>query len=477
MVMPAIVGFLTSLSWTQVSLIFLRNSDRTFESTVTELTQQFFSKNVRIVRSVSFDEDSDDDAVSDKLQAVQNQQASKVVVALALESAYLKLALASRALGMVSGWAWLGLDTVPFSADYAPLADRADANLAFNGWVYVEPFNIAGPDFFDRVHNATQHDFPTFFDKTLFPGKVAASMYDAITIVATAANRRNWSSTQDGLDFVNKSLRSLLFEGKTGPVKLDENGDLLEAYHIVNLVVQNGTMLRIPVGKFSRTNASYESYVRPGVVEIIWPGGRTDQPVGVEVESADRSTIYIFAASALVSIVLIGAVVYHVKRRFREVQHLIIAVSKDLIQLVLHVCLEAADLVAAGFACAAVVGNADLPQSYKDAYKACICLASVAGLLSVACHFYILWQSKKGLKSIVMSMTKELEWSPSCDPRRHQVDNWNWQIQQGRYEVLGKMCTVLNVVCEGTTFRNRRALGWPLTSRSAPCRTLQIFHS
>jgi hypothetical protein len=124
-----------------------------------------------------------------------------------------------------------------------------------------------------------------------------------------------------------------------------------------------------------------------------------------------------------------------------------------------------------------VVGNTKLPQAYKHAYTTCICLASVTGLLAVACHFYILWKSKRGIESMVMSLTKEVEWSPSCDPRRHQVDHWNWQMQQGRYEVIGNMCTFLNVVCEGTHFRNRRALGWPLTSRSVPCRTLQIFHS
>ena len=50
--MPAIVGFVQSCKWTQLSLFFLRG---TLDSTATELSQLFFRSNVKVILSLSFD--------------------------------------------------------------------------------------------------------------------------------------------------------------------------------------------------------------------------------------------------------------------------------------------------------------------------------------------------------------------------------------------------------------------------------------
>jgi len=100
--MPAIVGFVKWCKWSQLSLLFLRRS--TFESTVAELSHEFFLTKLSVVASMNFDEDDDDESMSTKLQAIQDRRSSKVVVAMALESTYWKIALTAQARGMVSGW-------------------------------------------------------------------------------------------------------------------------------------------------------------------------------------------------------------------------------------------------------------------------------------------------------------------------------------------------------------------------------------
>jgi hypothetical protein len=100
--MPAIVGFVQSCKWTQLSLFFLRRS--TFESTVSELSQKLFIAKLSVVASMNFDEDDDDASMSTKLQVIQDRRSSKVVVAMALESTYWKIALTAQARGMISGW-------------------------------------------------------------------------------------------------------------------------------------------------------------------------------------------------------------------------------------------------------------------------------------------------------------------------------------------------------------------------------------
>ena len=155
--MPAVAGFVTSCKWTQLSLLFTRG--KTFKPTVAELSLKLSRAKVSVIASMSFDEDVDDG--TEQLKAIQELRSSKVVVAMALDSTYWKIALAAQARGMVSGWAWLGLDTVDESAENASPDVRAEAKLAFLGWIYFEPHVSAGRDFFHRVHNATRVDFPT----------------------------------------------------------------------------------------------------------------------------------------------------------------------------------------------------------------------------------------------------------------------------------------------------------------------------
>ena len=72
--MPAIVGFVKSHKWSQVSLLFLRAL--TFESTVTELSRQLFLSKLSVLLSMSFDEE--DALLSDKLRAIKELRSSKV---------------------------------------------------------------------------------------------------------------------------------------------------------------------------------------------------------------------------------------------------------------------------------------------------------------------------------------------------------------------------------------------------------------
>jgi hypothetical protein len=198
--MPAIVGFVKRCDWKQVSLLFLRG---TLESTATELSQEFVDSELKIILSFSMDEDMEDGRLSSQLQAIEDLRSSKVVVAIAFEATYLKIALAVRARGMVSGWAYLGLDTVPLAANYALREKRLDASLAFDGWVYFEPHFLAGQDFFDRVHNATQFDFPKLFDKDVLPNRYPAAMFDAIILFATVASKQSWRPDLGGKAFLN----------------------------------------------------------------------------------------------------------------------------------------------------------------------------------------------------------------------------------------------------------------------------------
>jgi hypothetical protein len=326
---------------------------------------------------MSFDEDVDDG--TEQLKAIQELRSSKVVVAMALETTYWKIALAAQARGMVSGWAWLGLDTVDESAENAPPDVRAKAKLAFLGWIYFEPHVSAGRDFFDRVHNATRVDFPTMFDESVLPtSPYTVAMYDAITLMATVANRHMWLPDQGGRGFLNQSSESVSFEGATGLVKLDANGDSLLSYQAVNLVLENGALRGAVVGVFGASTQSYSSNGRA----IIWPGGLLEVPSDT---AEGFNTVWLLAGAGATAAVVVSGLVVLIRRRHAHLQAIFMMLLTETGMLVLSICMALGNLATDGIVCSSLL-RGDLRVStgiYMASYVVLLCFGVVVTVLSI----------------------------------------------------------------------------------------------
>jgi hypothetical protein len=322
--MRAVVGFVKWCQWTQLSVLSARSS--TFKSTVQALSDELSLAKLSVIASMSFDEDDDDRrSLLSQLQGIEDRHSSKVVVAMALESTYLKIALAAHEMGMLSGWAWLGLDTVPLAANYAPEKDRAKVDLLFSGWIYFEPHFAADRDFFDRVHNATRSDFPTLFDESVFPNPYAAAMYDATILFAIVANQQRWRPEQGGRAFLNQSSGNLSFQGATGLVQLDANGDSLLSYQAVNLVLKNGALQRIAVGVSTAGTQSYSSNGIP----IIWPGGLLSVPADAAVADGFDTT-WILVGAGVSAVAVVAGVTILVRKRHAHLQAIMLQLFTEV---------------------------------------------------------------------------------------------------------------------------------------------------
>jgi hypothetical protein len=322
--MRAVVGFVKWCQWTQLSVLSTRGS--TFKSTVQALSDELSLAKLSVIAFMSFDEDVDDQSLRSQLQGIKDRYSSKVVVALALESTYLQIALAAHRMGMLSGWAWLGLDTVPLAANYAQ-KERAKVDLLFSGWIYFEPHFAADRDFFDRVHNATRSDFPTLFDESVFPNLYAAAMYDAIILFAIVANQQRWWPEQGGRAFLNRSSGNLSFHGATGLVQLDANGDALLSYRAVNLVLKNGALQRIAVGV---SMAGAQSYSSNGI-PIIWPGGLLSMPADAAMAMSDGfDTTWILVGAGVSAVVVVAGVTILVRKRHAHLQAIMLQLFTEV---------------------------------------------------------------------------------------------------------------------------------------------------
>jgi hypothetical protein len=420
--MPAIVGFVKSCKWTQVSVLLTRAI--TFKSTAARLSQELVLSKLSVLASMIFDDDVED--ASDQLKAIRELRSSRVVVAMALESTYWKIALNAYNSGMVSGWAWLGLDVVSKAADYAPADQRMTVDLAFNGWVYFEPHFSAGQDFFDRVHNATRSDFPTFFDENVLPSPYAAAMYDAITLFATVANEQNWLPHQGGRVFLNRSIENnMSFEGATGSVKLETNGGPLLPYQAVNFVLKNGASQRIVVGVFA---ARTQSYASSGMA-IIWPGGLLAVPADVAVENGFNTT-WILVGASVTALVVVSGLVVLVRRRHAHLQAILTMLLTEMGMLVLSICTAIANLVTDGIVFGRLL-RGELTVStaiYTAAYATILCFGVVVTALSLGYRIRNAYLMKAQLQELASQGQSVVAGSASA--ARRQLQQHEWELVQ-----------------------------------------------
>ena len=111
----------------------------------------------------------------------------RIVMALAYEDELVLVAIEAHGLGMMLGWAWLGVDAV-FGAVYAAETSLLEqAKQAFSGWLYLRPAVVrstAMDTFYGNVKEYNQKDFNISFP-TVDPH--AAALYDSVYLFAYAA--------------------------------------------------------------------------------------------------------------------------------------------------------------------------------------------------------------------------------------------------------------------------------------------------
>jgi len=448
--MPAVAGFVTSCKWTQLSLLFTRG--KTFKPTVAELSLKLSRAKVSVIASMSFDEDVDDG--TEQLKAIQELRSSKVVVAMALETTYWKIALAAQARGLVSGWAWIGLDTVDGSAeDHAPPDVRAKAELAFHGWIYFEPHVSAGRDFFDRVHNATRVDFPTLFDESVLPtSPYTVAMYDAITLMATAVNQHMWIPDQGGRAFLNQSSENVSFEGATGLVKLDANGYSLLSYHAVNLVLENGALRGAVVGVFGASTQSYSS----NGLAIIWPGGQLEVPSDT---AEGFNTVWLLVGAGATALVVMIGIVVLVRRKHRQLQAILLMVLTEASQLVFSVCMSIANLATDGIVFRLLL-RGDLKVSteiYMAAFATIMCFGVVATGLSLGYRIRNACLMRAQLQQRATQLGPQGEPLANSDAR-HQSQQHEWELVQTHRTKVTLSLSLMSAAAQGANLACELAL-------------------
>ena len=169
--------------------------------------------------------------------ATIQQSGVRVVIVLASKEDTATIAVGAQQSGMMAaGWAWAGVDTVPIV--------QGEAKQALDGWLY---FVLAQNVSLERFHEDVRAYGERYFDQS--PDSIsvyAASLYDAVFLFAHAATRviSEGSDVDDGSAIV-EAMTKTSFEGiLQRSVELDENGDAIEPYAVMNYVEQGDGNMR-----------------------------------------------------------------------------------------------------------------------------------------------------------------------------------------------------------------------------------------
>jgi hypothetical protein len=131
--------------------------------------------------------------------------------------------------------------------------------------------------FTQSVSEYTQSRFGIDTDADSVDLTYSVALFDAIMLYAHAATRvlSEGGSLNDG-EAVVRAVRNTSFVGIGGSrVVLDEYGDRIESYEVMNYVLDAGDVMRsVAVGLYNSTVQQYEAYER----ETVWPGNTIEVP-------------------------------------------------------------------------------------------------------------------------------------------------------------------------------------------------------
>ena len=194
---------------------------------------------------------------------------TRIVVLVAFEEDEKNVAEIAEHEKMMRGWAWLS-------------SQERDRDEHMLGWIFVRPLlpSKGMQDFKQQVSHYTE----SRFNITVSPDEVdltySIALHNAIMLYAHAATKvlSEGGDLSDGTA-VTAAVRTTTFEGVGGiTVALDEKGDRIESYEVMNYVVDaNGDLDRVPVGVYGGSNSTEQQY-RVYERAVVWPGGTTEVP-------------------------------------------------------------------------------------------------------------------------------------------------------------------------------------------------------
>ncbi|XP_077994096.1 atrial natriuretic peptide receptor 2-like [Glandiceps talaboti] len=321
---------LKHFEWSRVAIV--SSSENLWGRTAESLKNVFLDNNIEVEFHVFYTTgvNGTGDAKTDYQALLEAKDTARIFILCAYGRDVRQILLSASELGMTNGdYSFLTMQ-VSLNARHAANVGVDDANddeavYAFEGLLDVnllEPHEDPDYDDFKVRTREKMKEAPFYYDmpdsdEIIMEGTM---IYDAILLYAAALNDSlsDGVSDNDGWN-ISKRLFDRKFQGITGEVHIDKNGDRDVNYMLRN--IQNGSYVKVAEYYYSRN--TYEDIGR----SIIWPSGRTtpprDRPACTGEICSTRNFDQVSVVAVVCSIIglgiigVIGYIVYR-NRKYEE---------------------------------------------------------------------------------------------------------------------------------------------------------------
>jgi hypothetical protein len=441
---PAIVGFAMWAKWRQLATVL--TADSIFTSAMLQLALDLTAEGIRVAVQVQFRAGAFDVGELGRVAAAH----LRVVFVMAYSVDVVTVALAAKDQGMLeASWAWLGLDTVAGAETFAAGSKSVNAaKAALHGWVYFQPSNVAPAAFFARARTATHALFP------LQPGSdeahstlstpFAAKMYDAVVLFAMAATA-NSSQLLNGVPTF-EAMTSVSFDGMTGRVELDANGDMKESISAVNYVLwKDGTIHGEQIGVADGLGHRFSPL---GNGTMVWPGGAHVLPADSAEAQAEQgfNTAWLLLGASAAALVLMTGLVILVRKRHSHLQAILNMLLTEMSMLVLSICTALANLSTDGIVFGRLL-RGDLKVSseiYTAAYATILCFGVVATALSLGYRI----RNARLVNAQLKLLAPQAQAQAASEAQRKSQQH-EWELMQIHRSKVSLMLSLASVAAQG----------------------------
>ena len=256
---PALIAFMQHSNWRKIAI--LSSTESLFFEIRLGLAQQLKAAGIDVLKPAAFEPGNFKDATLSETR----RSGFRVVLVLCVTADVHTVASLGGLESMTTGWAWLLMDEIVAEKD-------------MRGWLWFRPF--LGSDMQAFAKQVSDYS-KSHFNISVHPDSVdlanSAALYDAIMLYTHAATK----VLAEGVDLhdgqaVTEAVRVTRFEGVGNTVvALDEHGDRIESYVVMNYVVGvDGRIESRPVGLYNSTTQEYLVYGQA----VVWPGNTMEVP-------------------------------------------------------------------------------------------------------------------------------------------------------------------------------------------------------
>jgi hypothetical protein len=235
---------------------------------------------------------------------------------------------------------------------------------------------------------------------------------------------------------------SVEFDGMTGKVLLDENGDLKESIQALNYLLRGDVLIGEQCGVYDASSGLYRV---TSTHMVRWPSDVSALPISViDKTVAGFDTKWVLVGAGTTAVAAIGALVIVVRKRRARLQGILMMLLTEVGQLLFSASSSLANIVTDGIVFRQLLDGdvAVSSEIYTQAYATILCFGIVVTVISLGSRIHN--------AQLVQAQLKQLapEGSVASEAQRQSREH-EWELEQTHRTKVTLSLSLMTVAAQG----------------------------